>query len=269
MIRALAISIVFAIALAIFSPTARAEPQACPGKIAWQEGATPEEGAALHPAGAAEVKENADRSAPDPQECQLALLGEARGVLPGGLSGHVSVVSARQFPSANKTTDSPAGEGTISYGVDVGLAGGQPFLAFRGATAQVESEDATELDLEAGLTGKLAAINWSIGGRHLTHLADSKASISYRYWEIPLGIAVALSEDISLLGQYAYSPNFIANSGQAHYALVGARWEQSLHSATFSIEGTTGHQWIADNATYGSADYQDWRLIASLTVIFD
>ena len=268
MIHAGAVLIVSAIALAVFSSTASAEPQACAERIAGQEGVTLQANA-MHPAGAAQVKENAERSASDLQECRLALPGEASGDFPGELSGHVRVVPPRQFWSAKKTTDSPAGEGTISYGVDVGLARGQPFLAFRGATAQVESEDTTELDFEAGLTGKLAAINWSIGGRHLTHLVDSKASISYRYWEIPLDLAIALSEEFSLLGQYAYSPNFIANSGQAHYALIGARWEQSLHSATFSIEGTTGHQWIADNAKFGSADYQDWRLIASLTVTFD
>ncbi|QNT70164.1 hypothetical protein [Defluviicoccus vanus] len=275
MTRCGAILIVIAVTLTTFLPSARAGEQVYPPAIAGGKDQTPSKDAGLQAvavpmqpaATAADV--NGDGSAPDVEAWRRARQDEASGVLPGELLGEISVVSL--FQSFSNTMDAPVGEGNFTYSVDVGLAGARPYLRVRGANGRVKDGGAatTEFDLEGGLTGTLAALGWTIGGRHLTCLVAGESSASYQYWEIPLELSIPLSEHFSLLGQYAYSPNFIANSGRAHYALVGARWEQSVHSATFSVEGTTGHQWIADNATYGAADYQDWRTVASLTVAFN
>lgn len=260
--------LIVAVTLIIFLPSARAVDQVYPPAIAGGKDQTPSKNADQQPVATA-TDANADGSAPDIEAWRHAQRDEMSDILPGELLGEISVVSL--FQSFSNTMDAPVGEGSFTYSVDVGLEGARPYLRFRGANGRVEDGGAatTEFDLEGGLTGTFSALGWTVGGRYLTCLVAGEPSASYQYWEIPLELSLPLNEHFSLLGEYVYSPNFIANSGRAHYALVGARWEQSVHSATFSVEATTGHQWIADNATYGAADYQDWRIVASLTVVFN
>lgn len=205
--------------------------------------------------------DEADASAAEPADACIAKW------LPGELCADVVLVSDYIFRGITNTDHNPAIQGGLSYTVDVGLPFAQPYAAFWGSNVDFDDggEATVELDFSFGLSGTLAGIDWDLGGLYYAY-PGARSNLHYNYWEVPLQLTYPISENLSLLGQYAYSPDFFGNSGQAHYLLAGGRWEQPIGPTTLAFEATTGHQWIADNAAYGVNDYQDWRIGLSLTV---
>lgn len=142
-----------------------------------------------------------------------------------------------------------------------------PYAAFWGSNVDFDDggEATVELDLGFGLSGTVAGLEWDLGGLYYAY-PGADADLDYDYWEIPLKLTYPIGDHFSLIGQYAFSPNYFGDSGNAHYLLAGGRWEQPVGPTALAFEATTGHQWIADNGAYGVDDYQDWRLGLSLTI---
>lgn len=142
----------------------------------------------------------------------------------------------------------------------------QPYVGFWGSNVDFNDggEATMELDVMFGLSGAVGDFKWNLGGLYYAYPGAS-SSLNYDYWEIPLQLSYQIDEHLSILGEYAYSPDFFAGSGNAHYLLAEARWERPIQPVTLGIEAATGHQWIEDNAAFGTSDYQDWRVAVSLT----
>ncbi|QNT68694.1 TorF family putative porin [Defluviicoccus vanus] len=192
---------------------------------------------------------------------------EDASVLPGEITADVALVSDYIFRGITNTDHNPAIQGGLTYSVDVGLPDAQPYVGFWGSNVDFNDggEASVELDLTFGFSGTIADLDWDIGGQYYAY-PGANSNLNYNYWEIPLHLSYALDDHFSLQAQYSYSPDFFANSGNAHYLLAGVRWQQPIHAVTLGVEATTGHQWIEDNATYGVDNYQDWRVAVSLTV---
>lgn len=216
---------------------------------------------------ASDAADEAAAPADDASAAESGAKEDEESVLPGEVSADVALVSDYIFRGITNTDHNPAIQGGLTYSVDVGLPEAKPYIGFWGSNVDFNDggEASVELDLMFGFSGSVAGLDWDIGGLYYAYPGAS-SDLNYNYWEIPLQLSYALGEHFSLLGQYAYSPDFFAGSGNAHYLLGGARWEQPIYSTTLAVEATTGHQWIEDNATYGVNDYQDWRVAVSLTV---
>ena len=207
---------------------------------------------------------------PVPGEPEDAATGEAgqqsEGLLPGEFSADVALVSDYIFRGITNTDHNPAIQGGITYTADVGLSYMQPYVGFWGSNVDFNDggEATIELDVMFGLSGAVGDLKWNLGGLYYAYPGAS-SSQNYDYWEIPLQLSYQIDKHLSILGEYAYSPDFFAGSGNAHYLLAGARWERPIQAVTLAIEAATGHQWIEDNAAFGTSDYQDWRVAVSLT----
>jgi uncharacterized protein (TIGR02001 family) len=212
---------------------------------------------------ASAAEDEADAAEPSPAEAD----GEEEGCLLGELCAEVGLVSDYIFRGITNTDHNPAIQGGLSYTVDVGLPYAQPYVAFWGSNVDFDDggEASVELDLGFGLSGTIAGIEWDLGGLYYAYPGAS-SDLNYNYWEIPLKLTYPIGHRFSLVGQYAFAPDYFGNSGQAHYLLAGGRWEQPIGPTVLAVEATTGHQWIADNAAYGAEDYQDWRIGLSLTI---
>lgn len=187
--------------------------------------------------------------------------------LPGELCADIGLVSDYIFRGITNTDHNPAIQGGLSYTVDVGLPYAQPYVAFWGSNVDFDDggEAHVELDFAFGLSGTVFGVDWDLGGLYYAYPGAS-SDLNYNYWEVPLKLTYPIGDQFSLVGQYAFSPEYFGDSGQAHYLLAGARWEQPIGPTILAVEATTGHQWIADNGAYGADDYQDWRLGLSLTI---
>lgn len=87
--------------------------------------------------------------------------------------------------------------------------------------------------------------------------------------ELKVGVSVPVTSMITLGGVIYYSPDYYAETGDA-VALEGSVEVALPHN--FAVSGTLGHQWIEDNAAFGTPDYVYWNLGASYTwreVTFD
>ncbi len=239
-------------------------------------------------AGAADVAQTADAEAPAPGEAAedtaaepdtdgAAKDGETepdaaadadQGVVPGEISGEIALVSDYIFRGITNTDHNPAIQGGLSYSVDVGLPWAKPYVGFWGSNVDFDDggEAHVEIDAMFGLTGTIGAVEWDLGGLYYAY-PGANSNLDYDYWEVPLQVTYTLNDHLSFQGQYAYSPDFFGGSGEAHYLMGGARWQQPIGSTTLTAEATTGHQWIERNAVYGTDDYQDWRIALSLTVM--
>ena len=101
-----------------------------------------------------------------------------------------------------------------------------------------------EVDLYAGMTGKVGDLGWKFGGLYYNYPGVSDNSgLKYDYWEFgptltyPVGPATA-----SLL--VLWSPNFYNETGKGLYSELGL----SAPVGSFTLGGTFGHQDIERNA---------------------
>ncbi len=210
---------------------------------------------------------SADAANPDTGEApDSGEENEPPQLLPGEFTAEVALVSDYIYRGITNTDHNPAIQGGVTYSVDVGLPM-QPYIGFWGSNVDFDDggEASVEIDALFGLSGTVSGLDWDLGGQYYAY-PGARSDLNYNYWEIPLQLSYPLDEHVTILGHYAYSPDFFAASGNAHYLLGGARWEHPIFSTTLTLEATTGHQWIEDNDAYGAKDYQDWRIAASVTV---
>lgn len=220
--------------------------------------------------GTAEPSEPAEGNAAEPaadegEEAAAAAADES--VVPGEITGEATLVSDYIFRGITNSDHNPAIQGGLSYSVDVGLPGAKPYIGFWGSNVDFDDggEATVEIDAQFGFSGTIGTVDWDLGALYYAY-PGARSDLNYDYWEVPLQLSYALNEHLSFQGQYAYSPDFFAGSGQAHYLMGGARWQQPIWSMTLSAEATTGHQWIEHNGIYGTDDYQDWRIAVSLAI---
>ncbi len=139
---------------------------------------------------------------------------EEEGWLPGELSANVDLVSDYIFRGITNTDHNPAIQAGLSYTVDVGVPYAQPYVGFWGSNVDFNDggEATVELDLSFGLTGTVAGVEWDLGGLYYAY-PGARSDLNYNYWEVPLQLTYPIGEHFSLLGQYAYSPNFFGDFG--------------------------------------------------------
>lgn len=175
------------------------------------------------------------------------------------ITGNVGLTTDYVFRGLSQTNEHPA----IQGGLDYAHASG----AYAGVWASnVDFEDGDEanieVDLYAGMTGKVGDLGWKFGGLYYNYpgVSDS-SSLKYDYWEVgptltyPVGPATA-----SLL--VLWSPNFFNETGKGLYSEIGL----SAPVGSFTLGGTFGHQDISRNVKFGAPDYNNWSLYASTTL---
>ena len=175
------------------------------------------------------------------------------------VTGNIALTSDYVFRGISQTNESPAVQGGLDYAHSSG--------AYAGVWASnvdfVDGDEADiEIDLYAGMTGKLGDLGWKFGGLFYAYPGVSNnSSLKYDYWEVgptltyPIGPATA-----QLL--VLYSPNFFFETGKGLYSEIGL----SAPIGSFTVGGTFGHQDIERNLKFGTTDYNNWSLYASTTV---
>ncbi|MBC7161880.1 MAG: hypothetical protein H5U26_07220 [Immundisolibacter sp.] len=184
------------------------------------------------------------------------------------ITGNVGLTSDYVFRGISQTDEKPAIQGGLDYAHSSGAYAGvwASNVDFNdGDEAQIE------IDMYAGMTGKIDDLGWKFGGVYYNYpgVADS-SGLKYDYWEFgptltyPIGPATA-----SLL--VLWSPNFYNETGKGLYSELGLSApigpaEPGGPFGQFNLGGTFGHQDIERNAKFGTPDYNNWSVYASTTV---
>lgn len=178
--------------------------------------------------------------------------GEAAAEKVSPISITLSVTSDYRFRGQSQNSRNPAFQGSFDYTAENGIFAG----IWASNVDFSDTGDTTtfmEGDIYAGYNFDIAeGTSGSVKGTYYYYPEQP----DYNYFEGQLALSHALY-DATLTAELNYSPDYFGGSGSA--VAVAAGIEHPLWGR-LSASGHVGHQWIDDNATYGSDDYLYWDL---------
>lgn len=175
-------------------------------------------------------------------------------------TGNVAVASDYAFRGISQTGAEPAIQGGMDLVHPIGL-----YLGTWGSSVNFGEELASgaraqmELDVYGGLRKSIPALaDFDLGAVGYLY-PGAAGSRNYNFVEFGLGASRTFG-GVSGGASVKYSPDFFAASGTAIY--YGAQLSVPISFVTLS--GSAGHQSIEDNAAFGTPDYADFGIGASV-----
>ncbi len=196
---------------------------------------------------------------------------ETADVIPGEVTGGVALTSDYVFRGISQTDREPAIQGSLEYAIETGIANSSAYAGFWGSNVDFNDGDeaSVEIDVLFGLRGDVgdSGVSWDLGAIYYWYPGAS-SRLDYDYWEILPQAEYAINDLVSVSGLYAFSPEFFADTGVAHYLQGGVSVTPPLPFEGFdlSLDGTVGYQWIESNSRAGVEDYLNWSLGATVSV---
>lgn len=182
----------------------------------------------------------------------------AEGDLPGEISTTIGFASDYSFRGISQTDEGPAVQGSIDWSHDSGF-----YLGVWGSN--VEFTDASiETDIYGGYSGDINGFTYDLGGIFYWY-PGSDSDLDYNYVEA----AAALGYDFgpaAVSTSLNYSPDYFASSGDSFYWAGNVDVPLTFLPFETTLNGSVGHQWIEDNAAFGTPDYTDWGIGLSSNV---
>lgn len=181
--------------------------------------------------------------------------GEAAAESASPISVTLSVTSDYRFRGQSQNSRNPAVQGSFDYTADNGIFAGvwasNIDFSDTGDTESFMEGDiyvGYNFDVSEGTTGAVKATYY--------YYPEQPGGVDYDYLEAQLSLSHSL-HDATLTAELNYSPDYFGGSGSA--VAVAAGIEHPLWGR-LSASGHVGHQWIDDNATFGTDDYMYWDL---------
>jgi uncharacterized protein (TIGR02001 family) len=144
-----------------------------------------------------------------------------------------------------QTDNGPAIQGSFDYADDLFYAG------VWGSNVNFGGEESLELDLYAGITPTTGPINWDLGVIAYYYPGADDDSAEFDFFEGVVGASIDLTDQFTVGGQVAYSPQFFGDTGEGlYYEINGAL---ALSEAA-SLSAAWGNQ-DADDV----GDYDTWN----------
>lgn len=191
---------------------------------------------------------------------------ESKNLIPGEFSANAGVFSDYTFRGISQTGDEPALQGGIDYSLalnkDVSL-----YLGTWGSNVDFsDSDDASvEIDWYGGFSGAYKGIDISVGFVYYTY-PGALDSANYDFVEGNLTLGYAINGQLSIGVGYNGSPEYFGESGDAHYISGSVSYAVPVKSFDLTLDGSVGYQDIDKEAVFGTPDYVDWKIGATLAV---
>jgi uncharacterized protein (TIGR02001 family) len=179
----------------------------------------------------------------------IAMLASAAtaGAANAEVAGNVTFVSDYVFRGISQSDGGPAIQGSFTWSQDMFYAGAW------GSSTNLGIGESMELDLYAGFTPTTGPINWDIGlvGYFYPGADDSGAEADYM--EGIVKGSMDLTEQFSLGGAVAYSPEYFGETGDATY------WEINGGFAVSEATRFTAAYGVQD-VDAAPGDYSTWNI---------
>lgn len=199
----------------------------------------------------------------------LAGMAQAEDSPWGPISGGVTLTSDYRFRGVSQSSRDAAVQGWLQYDHASGFFANvwASSIDFNDADTY---DSSAEVDLTAGYNFKIMGDTdatakvlyyWYPG-------ADASGLPEYNYWELAADVSHKIGK-VTVTGDFAYSPDFFLETGDS-FALTGGASIPVMDTFLFFTGGLeasahVGHQWIDDNANYGSPDYTYYDFGATAT----
>lgn len=187
-------------------------------------------------------------------------------LLPGEFSGGSALVTDYRFRGISQTDEGPAIQGNIDYTQDLGIADTSFYLGVWGSNTDFDVGEAPddgslEIDWYGGFQGSIQDISWNLGFIYY-HYPDADDSLNFDFIEFAAGFGydAPFLEGLSFGINYNISPDNFGDSGTAQYILGSISYALPIDRLDVSIDGSFARQFIEDNDTFGTEDYNTWTV---------
>lgn len=177
------------------------------------------------------------------------------GIIPGKFSGTAGLTSDYLFRGISQTDSDPAFQGSIEWRHDVGV-----FLGVWGSNVEFNDSDQASLELDwyAGYAGTYGPVGYDIRAIYYNYPGASVAR-DYDFWELALALTHEPVKGLSLTAGYNFSPEYFAESGNAHYIHGEAAYTVPGLPLPVKLTAGLGRQFIDNNRAFGVPDYWHWN----------
>jgi uncharacterized protein (TIGR02001 family) len=169
-----------------------------------------------------------------------------------GFSANVGMTTDYRFRGISQTDESFAIQGGFDWAHDSGFYAG---IWASNVDFQIQTVDDAhvELDLYAGFGGDISntGISYDVGVLDYNY-PNADGSLDYDFTEVYGSLGYKW-----FTASYAYTGDFITGADSAHYLNLAADFE---FEDDWSAGASWGHQAIKDNATWGTPDYDDYKV---------
>jgi uncharacterized protein (TIGR02001 family) len=177
-------------------------------------------------------------------------------------TGSATVVTDYAFRGISQSFEDPAVQAGITG------AGGPVYLGVWGSSVDFGETAAAgrataEVDIFGGLKLPLGFADADLGFTYYAYPGTGDAW-DYNFLEFALGLSKAISS-ATLGAKVSFSPDYFAASGTGLY-MMGSLGV-GLPNTPLSLAATLGKQTIETNSAFGTPDYMDYSVGASLAVL--
>jgi len=199
---------------------------------------------------------------------------DSKALIPGDFSANVGVFSDYTFRGISQTGDEPAAQGGIDYSPGRNRLqpryrrlGRRPLSRRLGIECRFQRRrrGLVEIDWYGGLSKSFGGVDASIGFIYYSYPGAS-GSLNYDFIEGNLALGYQINDIFSVGFGYNASPDNFGDSGAAHYFSGSLSYAVSTPGVGLILDASVGRQLIEDNAAFGTPDYWDWRIGASLAL---
>lgn len=188
---------------------------------------------------------------------------EAQSFFPGTFSGSAGFYTDYRFRGLSQTDEEAAVQGTIEWSVDTPVEGVSLTLGAFGSNINftpdtgAPDDGSIEIDYYGSLSWSLGDVGLSVGGIYYQY-PDADNSLNQDFFEVTLGASYDINDDISVGLDYAFSPEFFGDTGDAHHIRGNASYALSFIPSPFplSLSGGVGYQDFEDD----DASYTYWDI---------
>ena len=204
--------------------------------------------------------------AADAEPLQVEAEEEKSSFFPGTFSGSATFASDYRFRGLSQTDESAAVQGVIEWALDlndnfsvsVGAFGSNinftPTIDPIDATPEVEDDGSIEIDYYGSVSYSFGDASVSVGGIYY-HYPDATNSLNQDFFEVTAAFGYEISDDFSVSLDYAFSPEFFGDTGEAHYIRGSGEYALSFIPGPFPVSLAAG---VGFQELEGDGDYIHW-----------
>lgn len=192
---------------------------------------------------------------------------DGKALIPGDFSANVGVFSDYTFRGISQTGNEPALQGGIDYSIDTGVNGIGLYLGTWGSNVDFSDGDqaSVEIDWYGGLSKSFGKLDTSIGFLYYTY-PGAADRLNYDFVEATLSLGYAVTDSLSVGLGYNYTPENFGDSGTGHYVNGSVSYAVPIKALDISLDASAGYVSIDKEAVFGTPDYWDWTIGATLSL---
>jgi uncharacterized protein (TIGR02001 family) len=179
--------------------------------------------------------------------------GEAASESASPISLSFTVTSDYRFRGQSQNSRSPAAQASLDYSTDLGVDVG---VWVSNVDFSDSGDSTTYMEADFYASYGFSIDDATSGSVKLTYYYYPESPFSYDYLEGQLALSHTLN-DITVNAELNYSPDYFLETDTAVAASIGFAYP---FMEKFTLSGNVGHQWIDNNALFGTDDWLYWDL---------